>query len=147
MDKKGIIALLIVVIVLVVGYSMRGHLMAMFSRGKSGSVDLTVINDTSETASVAFTRDGKMASRVMHAGEKVTGGRGLIRVFVAQKNGAYELMYPYPRPAGRTVEVAVSTILNAVHNPHLGKELLVSQGMIDDIKVEYEEVRDLDATY
>jgi hypothetical protein len=110
--------------------------------------DLTVTNDTPDTFSTAFTRGGKTMSEVVHPGGKATGGKGLLRIFVAKKNGNYELQYPYPRPAGKPAEISLTQVLNAAHgNPQLGQELSVEKGKIDDIRVDYEEVRDLEATY
>ena len=110
--------------------------------------DLTVTNDTSDTFSTAFTRGGKTMSEVVHPGGKTIGGKGLLRIFVAKKNGNYELQYPYPRPAGKPAEISLTQVLNAAHgNPQLGQELSIEKGKIDDIRVDYEEVRDLEATY
>lgn len=144
--KMPLVAIIVLVTLLVIGWGMGSRIKSMFFGG-SVNADLVIVNDMPETASIAFTRDGKIASRVMHKGEKVSGGHGLVRVFVAKKSGAYEVMYPYPRPMGKPTEVSVSEIIKTVHNQHLGKELVTANGMIDDIKVMYEEVRDLDASY
>jgi hypothetical protein len=44
-------------------------------------------------------------------------------------------------------ELPLTKAFAAVHNPEVDQELYVERGRIDDIRVDYEEVRDLDATY
>lgn len=137
-----------VVVLLVFGLGFIRNRMGGFSVGvKIGGGDLVIVNDTSETASSAFMLDGKMISQVMQPGEKASGGRGLIRIFVAKKNGGYEIEYPFPRPAGKPAEISLTQIFSVVTSPKIGDELIVQKGMIDDIRVDYEEVRNLDATY
>jgi hypothetical protein len=111
---------------------------------QSEGVDLVVVNNSSDKISTAFTKDGSTASRVVRPGEKATGGKGLLRIFVAKRNGNYEIQYPYPRPAGKPVEISLTQVLNAVHNPELEKELYVEKGRIDDIRVDYEDIRQME---
>ena len=144
----NLIIIAVAVVVVVAGvFFMRNHMGIMFSGKKVGGGDLVIVNDTQNTASSAFMRNGKMISQVMQAGEKTSGGRGLIRIFIAKKNGAYEIQYPFPRPAGKPTEIKLSQVLSAVHNPKTGEQLITEKGKIDDILVNYEEVRDLEATY
>ena len=147
MKKIIIVAAIIGLLVLGLGM-MRSRMGGGFSVGSQlNGGDLIIINDSPNTASSAFMRDGKMMSQVMQPGEKTSGGRGLIRIFIAKKNGSYEIQYPFPRPVGKPSEIALTQVLSAVHNPTLGKELMTEKGMIDDIRVDYEEVRDLEVTY
>src|SRR5689334_11639990 len=106
-NKIIIVSAVIVVLILGLGI-MRSRMGGFFAGAELNGGDLVIINDTSETASSAFMRDGKMMSQVMHAGEKTSGGRGLIRIFVAKKNGAYEIEYPFPRPVGKPSEIALT---------------------------------------
>lgn len=145
---KNLIVIAVAVVIVVAGvFFMKDRMGMIFSGKKIGGGDLIIANDTQDTASSAFMRDGKMVSQVMHAGEKTSGGRGLIRIFIAKKNGAYEIQYPFPRPAGKPTEVKLSQVLSVVHNPKTGEQLVTEKGKIDDILVNYEEVRDLEATY
>ncbi len=125
-------------------YRGGGHL---FMSNQPTERDLVVTNDSTDTFSTAFMRSGKMMSQVVHPGEKATGGKGLLRIFVAKKNGNYEIQYPYPRPAGKPADITLTQVLQAAHNPELGKELYMEKGKIDDIRIDYEEVRDMETTY
>lgn len=145
-NKIIILSAVIVVLVFGLGF-MKNRMGGFFAGAELSGGDLIIINDSSETASSAFMRDGKMMSQVMQPGEKTSGGRGLIRIFVAKKNGGYEIEYPFPRPAGKPSEISLTQIFSAVTSPKVGDELIVQKGMIDDIRVDYEEVRNLDATY
>jgi hypothetical protein len=147
MQNIGLIALLFIAVACVgFGFMKYGIGNATMAPEIEGG-DLVVMNDSSETFSTAFIRNGKMMSQVVHPGEKATGGKGLLRIFVANKSGNYEIQYPYPRPDGKPAEIALTQVLKAAHNPELGKELYMEKGKIDDIRVDYEEVRDLEATY
>jgi hypothetical protein len=112
--------------------------------GKRMNADLVIVNDTAETASCAFMKDGKMMSEVMKSGERVSGGRGLIRVFTAKKDGSYELQYPYPRPAGKISEVSLTRIIAAPQKSSMDQELYTKKGMIEDIQIDYEEIKNID---
>lgn len=139
----GIVA--VVAIVALLGlYFMRDKIGAGLFSFRPTVADLCVVNDSSDTISSAFMRSGKMMSQVINPGEKATGGKGLIRIFVAKKNGNYEIQYPYPRPAGKPAEITLTQVLKAAHTPELGQEMYMEKGKIDDIRVDYEEVRDLE---
>src|SRR6202023_1267930 len=62
------------------------------------SADLMVTNDTNDTISAEYKINGKDTEALVKPGEKVTGGRGLMRFFTAKKEGSYEVTYEYPRP-------------------------------------------------
>ena len=143
---KKIVIISIVVVLFVVLF---GVIKSRMCRSVSwvGGGDLVIINNSTDTASTAFSREGKMMSQVMNPGDRASGGRGLIRIFTPKKNGAYEIQYPFPRPSGKPVEISLTQVFDAVHNPKTGDELITEKGMIADIRVDYEEVRDLDATY
>jgi hypothetical protein len=144
--KIIVVSAFVIVLIFGLGF-IKNRMVGFFGGTEVNGGDLVIVNDTSETASSAFMRDGKMMSKVMHAGEKTSGGRGLIRIFVAKKSGAYEIEYPFPRPVGKPFEIGLTQIFAAVSNPKMGEELITEKGMIDDIRVDYEEVRNLDATY
>ena len=147
MMNKMIAVVAAVVLVVVVGFvAMRGGFGGMFMMGgaKKSDGDLVVVNDSQDTFSTAYMRSGKTMSQVVKPGEKATGGKGLLRIFVANKNGNYEIQYPYPRPAGKPAEITLSQVLKVVHNPQLDQELYVEKGKIADIRVDYEEVRDME---
>ena len=144
MKKMVLIAIFLIVVLVGISMLMRQRMGGMFMRKQLGGGDLVVINDSSETFSTAFTINGKLMSQVVHPEGKATGGRGVLRIFVPNKSGFYELLYPYPRPDGQPAEISLTQVLDAVHNPHLGQELYTKEGTIDDIKVNYEQVRDLE---
>lgn len=143
MKKVAVIAS--VVIILLIGFLLAKSRFGR-SMNKNGG-DLVILNNTAESASSAFTKDGKMMSEVVQPGERTSGGRGLIRIFSSKKSGAYEIQYPFPRPSGQPMEISLTQVFDSVHNPSTGDELITEKGMIGDIKVSYEEVRDLDAVY
>lgn len=139
--KKMFPVLLCIIVCLVVSIGMmKMRFGGMFMEKQLSGGDLVVINNSSDSFSTAFTKDGKTMSQVVHPGEKATGGKGLLRIFIAKKNGNYEIQYPYPRPDGKPAEISLTQVLNAVHNPEIDKELYVEKGKIDDIRVDYEEV-------
>jgi hypothetical protein len=114
---------------------------------KNSECDLNIVNDSNDTISIKYKENGQKIAQVVQPGEKITGGKGFMRVFVAKKNGVYELTYAYPRPASGPTQVSVSQIISAGHQKNMGDEVYTEKGMLGDIKVYYEEVRDLDATY
>lgn len=137
---KKMVIVVATVVVLAVGFlSMKKAFM-----GKKTSGDLVIVNDTAQAASCAFMRDGKMMSQVMQPGERCSGGRGLIRVFTAKKDGSYELQYPYPRPSGKKCEVLLTHIVSAPQKSGMDQELYFKKGMIEDIQVDYEEIKNID---
>ena len=143
MKKMVLLAIFLIVVLVGISMLMRQRMGSMFMRKQLSGGDLVVVNDSSETFSTAFTRNGKLMSQVVHPGGKATGGKGVLRIFAPHKSGIYELQYPYPRPDGQPAEISLTQVLDAVHNLHLGQELDTKEGTIDDIKVSYEEVRDL----
>src|SRR5579872_3657272 len=88
-----IISAAVAVLILCLGL-MRGRMGGFFAGSQLNGGDLVIINNTSETASSAFTSNGKIVAKVVKPGEKTTGGRGLIRIFIAKKSGGYEIQYP-----------------------------------------------------
>lgn len=120
--------------------------MGMFSRSEQSS-DLVVVNDSSDTISAEYKQDGKDVSPVVQPGDQITGGEGFIRIFTAKKAGSYELTYTFPRPAGSAQKVSLSQIIAAANVENFGDTVITKKGMIGDIKVEYEEARELDSTY
>src|SRR5690606_21298528 len=125
-----VVAAIIITAFIVIG-AMKNRFGGFFAGGKSSSSDLIIVNNTSETASSAFVRDGKMISQVMQPGERTSGGRGLIRIFIAKKSGAYEIEYPFPRPAGKPVEISLTQIFDAARRPEMNDELITQKGNID----------------
>ena len=109
--------------------------------------DLVVINDSSDAISTEYKENGKDVAFVLNPGDQGTGGQGFIRIFTAKKAGCYELTYQFPRSAGAVQEVTLSQVVGAAKNENFGDAVITRKGMIADIKVDYEEARDLDATY
>lgn len=115
---------------------------------QNDTADLVIINDSRENMSVEYREGGKGISPVVQPGAKISGGQGFIRIFTAQKPGSYEVEYEYPRPAGAKQEVKLSQIVGAAKQDSVDREIFLKQGMIGDIKVEYEQaLDDLDVTY
>jgi len=143
MKKMILVAIFLIVVLVGISMLMRQRMGGVFMGKQLSGGDLVVVNDSSETFSTAFTINGKLMSQVVHSGGKATGGKGVLRIFVPNKSGIFELQYSYPRPAGQPAEISLTQVLDAVHNLHLGQELDTREGTIDDIKVSYEQVRDL----
>src|SRR5579872_3980176 len=107
--------MLVTIVVAVVGLAVGFYIMkrshgGLFMKNKNVASDLVVVNDSKDTFSTAFMFGGKMMSQVVHPGEKASGGKGLLRIFVAKKNGNYEIQYPYPRPAGTKAEITLTQV-------------------------------------
>ena len=147
MKKIIIVGVVVAVSILAIIFMRDRFDMGIFSRASKQGADLAVVNDSSDTISVEYKEDGKDISPVIKPGEKITGGEGFIRIFTAKKAGSYELTYTFPRPADAPQQVTFSQIIESVKKENFGDEVITKKGMIGDIKVEYEEPRDLDATY
>jgi len=146
--KKLIIVAAIVVVGIAGFMFIRNRMGVKMSSQASGGADLTVLNDSTDTISAEYKEGGKEAAFVLKPGEKVTGGKGFIRIFTAKKAGSYELMYTFPRPSGASQEVALSQIVEAAQQKKdLSDTVYTEKGMLGDIKVVYEEARVLDSTY
>ena len=144
--KKIILVSIIVVVSIMAVLFFRNRLNMGFF-GRSSRADLIVVNDSADDISAAYKEDGKEVNAELKAGEEVTGGKGFMRIYTAKKAGSYELEYSYPRPAGAPEKMALSQIIAAAQKENLSDELYTKKGMIGDIKVEYEEVRNLDVIY
>jgi hypothetical protein len=147
MKKIIIVGVVVAVSILAIIFMRDRFDMGMFSRASKQGGDLEVVNDSSDTISVEYKEDGKEVSPVLKPGEKITGGKGFIRIFDAKKLGSYELTYSFPRPAAAPQQVTLSQVVESVKKEKFEDEIIVRKGMIGDIKVEYEEVRDLEVTY
>ena len=141
--KKIIVVSLVVVISIMAVLFLRNRLNVGFF-GRSGQADLIILNDSSSDISGTYKEDGKKVDKELKPGQEVTGGKGFIRIYTAKRTGSYELSYPFPRPAGTSQKIALSQIIEAAQKKNLGDVLYTEKGMIGDIKVEYEEVRELD---
>ena len=147
MKKFIIIALVAVIGVFALLYFKDHFGVRLFSSKGAQGGDLVIVNDSSDIISVEYKENGTNVSPTVPVGANVTGGRGFIRVSIAKKAGTYELTYPFPRPVTGPQQVTLSQIIESVKQESPSDELIVKKGMIGDIKVDYEEVRDLDATY
>jgi hypothetical protein len=146
--KKIILAGVVVVICIMGVLFFRGRLnMGMFSRSSQQGADLIVVNDSADDISTAVKDNGKEIDTELKAGQEATGGKGFIRIYTAKKAGSYELSYPFPLTANTPAKVTLSQVVAAAQKETMGNELYIKKGMIGDINVEYEEVRELSATY
>lgn len=141
--KIILVGIVVVVSVVAVLFLKNRFSMGMFSRSMQG-VDLIIVNDSAGNISSAYKEDGKEVDNELKPGDEVTGGKGFIRIYTAKRNGSYELSYAYPRPSGTPQKVTLSQIAESAQKKNLGDDLYTEKGMIGDIKVEYEEVRELD---
>ena len=123
--------------------------MKMFSTSSQrNGTDLVIINDSSDTISAEYREGDQGMAPVIQPGGSVRGGKGFVRIFTAQKLGSYEIEYTYPRPAGSPQEIMLSQIVAAAKKDKVDREIFLKEGMIGDIKIEYEQVLDdLDVTY
>jgi hypothetical protein len=144
MKKMIVVALIVIASIAGVMFMRNRFDMGMFSQAGKQGVDLVVVNDSNDDISIEYMENGKEVAQVLNSGEQATGGNGFIRVFTAKKDGSYELTYTYPRPAGAPEKVTLSQIVEAAQRENIGDELYTKEGMIGDIKVEYEEVRQMD---
>jgi|SRR4030095_3168372 len=142
MKKIVLVSIIVVASIMAVLFFRNRFGGGLFSR--SGQADLIVVNDSSDNISSAIKQDGKEVDQLLKAGDEATGGQGFIRIYTAKKSGSYELTYPFPRPSGTPEKVTLSQIIESAQKKNVGDELYTETGMIGDIKVEYEEVRELD---
>ena len=142
MKKIVLVSIIVVASIMAVLFFRNRFGGGLFSR--SGQADLIVVNDSSDNISSAIKQDGKEVDQLLKAGDEATGGQGFIRIYTAKKSGSYELTYPFPRPSGTPAKVTLSQIIESAQKKNVGDELYTETGMIGDIKVEYEEVRELD---
>lgn len=147
MKKLIVVGVVVAASILAIIFMRDRFDMGIFSCMSKQGKDLVVVNDSSDTISVEYKENGVDVSPVVKPGDQITGGQGFIRVFTAKKLGSYELIYAFPRPADAPQQVTLSQIVESVKKESFGDEIVDKKGMIGDIKVDYEEVRDLDATY
>jgi len=147
-SKLLIVGLVIVVSIGALMFFRDRFGMGMFSKSsqRNGS-DLVIVNDSSDTISAEYREGDKGAAPVIQPGGSLRGGKGFVRIFTAQKSGSYEVEYTYPRPAGSPKEIKLSQIVAAAKKEIFDRDIMMKEGMIGDIKIEYEEVRDLEVTY
>ena len=147
--KKIIIAVALIAVVGGACWMMKDRLggMQLFGSRATDGADLTIMNDSSDTISVEYKDDGKNVALILPVNEKISGGKGFIRIFTAKKAGSYELTYPFPRGMGATQQVSFSQIVAAAKKEGMTDEEYTQKGMLGDIAVVYEQVRELDVTY
>ncbi len=147
--KKMIVVIVAIIVIGFAGFMlMRNRFdMKMFSSSFATQSDLMIVNDSDDDISVEYNSGDKKIAKVIKPNEKATDGKGFIRIFIAKKPGSYELTYPFPRPSGSSQQISLSQIIAAAQQKNLGDAVYTEKGMLGDIKVYYEEVRELDATY
>ena len=121
--------------------------MEMFSITSKSGMDLVIVNDSSDSISAEYREGDKGESPVIQPGDSISGGQGFIRIFTANKAGSYEIEYAYPRPADAPQQITLSQIVAAARKEKFDDAIMLKEGMIGDIKVEYEEALELDVTY
>lgn len=103
---------------------------------------IAITNDSSDTISVEYKIDDKnVAEKIEPGAQLICGSNGFVRVFTAKKSGSYELMYPAD---GGMREAKLSQISAVAQKKEMSDEISTAKGMLGDIKVMYEEVRELD---
>lgn len=118
--------------------------MQLFGNRSAGGADLTLLNDSSDTISVEYKEGGKNVAMTLPVNEKISGGKGFIKIFTAKKSGTYDLTYPFPRPSGAAQQVALSQVIAAANKEATTDAVYTQKGMIGDIVIVYEEARDID---
>jgi hypothetical protein len=137
----------IVIAIAVVGVAGFTLMKSRFGMGAKASFigQITIFNDSTDKVSIEYKVDSKEVAAVISPNEKVTcGEKGFVRLFTSDKAGAYEIMYPAD---ALEREVRVSQIVGAAQKKDLGDRIASAKGMVGDIKVNYEEVRQLPVTY
>jgi hypothetical protein len=146
MHMKNLIAIAVLVVVGITGFMFMKNRFGMNINAKiSAPGQIMLLNDSSDTISVEYKLGGQDIATTLPSREKITcGNDGFVRIFTANKNGSYELMYP---AEGELREVTLSQIVGSVKKESDDNELYTKKGMLGDIKVTYEEPLELDATY
>lgn len=146
--KKMMQKMIVIALVVLLGAAglmlMKGRFggIQLFSSKVSDDTDLMIVNDSSDTISVEYKDGDQKVAQRLPAGEKISGGKGFMQVF-AKRAGSYELTYPFPRPSGSTQQVTLSQIIDAAKKEDMTDEVYMQKGMIGDVAVVYEEVREL----
>jgi hypothetical protein len=144
---KKIILIVFVTVLAIAGFLLLRSRFDMSFGIKSvtpGQIKLT--NDSSDKISVEYKRDDKNVDAQLSAGEAIyCGSNGFVRIFIANKTGSYELTYPGDDSVSRAV--TLSQIVEAAKKDSADDDLYIKKGIVGDIKVVYEEVLALDATY
>lgn len=146
---KKVIVILAIVAIGIAGFMfIRKRMSVQVLTNTDSKGDLVILNDSADTISAEYKDSTKETSFVLKPGEKVSGGKGFVRIFTAKKGGSYELTYTFPRPAGAAQQVSLSQIIDASQQKKdMGDTVYTEKGMLGDIKVMYEEARVLDSTY
>lgn len=142
MKKIILVSLIVVASIAAVLFLRNRFNMGLFNRSSQQAMDLIIVNDSSDNISSAYKENGKEVDQVLNAGDETTGGKGFIRIYTAKRAGSYELSYPFPLPAGSPAKIRLSQIIAAARQKNLGDVEYTEKGMIGDIKVVYEELRD-----
>ena len=147
--KKIIFLSVIVVVGVMAALLLRnrcGQGWCVMSKGKG--VDLVFVNDSQDTISCSYKGAEKEVNQVLKPGDEVTNGRGFLRIFT-NRDGFYELSYPFPRPTDAMQRVTLSQITTAAQQKknlgesEYGEGEYTEKGMLGDIKIEYEQVREI----
>ena len=114
---------------------------------------LHINNNTDDTVTAEFTKDGELVTEVAQAGEDMVYGhcRGLVRIFVPSKKGWYRIEYPFPYPLSKKahwydiwpleVHVYLSDLIDSVSTGEVKYRISRSngvKGIAKDIKVTFE---------
>ena len=103
--------------------------------------DLVIINDTGSKASTEAMFKGKKIIKVFNPGEKISGGRGFIRIHVEKRDGTYEVSYTFPRQKDMLTLVKLTDLMASTHEIGMtDQDIRTEKGMVSDIQVFYEEI-------
>lgn len=103
--------------------------------------DLAIINDTNDRVSTEAMFNGKKIIRVFKPGEKISGGRGFIRIHVAKRDGIYEMSYTFPRQKDMPTLVKLTDLMASTREIGMtDQDIRTEKGMMHDIQVFYEEI-------
>ena len=142
--KKIIMIAVAVALIAAAGFMLMRNRVGIMSYQIDQGNDLVIMNDSTDTISADYKKDGKEIAFTIEPQKEATGGKGFIRIFTAKKAGSYEISYAFPRPAGTPHKITLSEIGQAAQKEIMGANTYRKTGMIGDIKVEYEEPRQLD---
>lgn len=143
--KKVILVAAIVGLGIVSFMLVRNRMGINFSMKATYPGQITLTNDSNDTISVEYKLGDEKVAMVLPKGETIPcGSNGFVQIFTANKAGSYELTYP-DDSSDRAVKL--SQIVETAKKDNTEGAIYTEKGMLGDIKVVYEQIMELDATY
>lgn len=127
--------------IIVIILSIVSGMFVISARRKVKNRDLTIYNNLKEPVRVEYKRHNRLISFQIEPGKEWHEGQGFFKIHKESREGYYEISYPYPRPKNKPERLNVSDIMAAATQVSLDDyDYYTEKGMIDDIKIFYEEI-------